>query len=97
MAIFLKYQISKLEGKNDGEEKKTQGKGNSCALALLQSPAKLLLNSQFMSSTANEKNLRTRKDKQMRNPKKEEVGQGGREGKDARPSLKLSLNFNIFL
>lgn len=60
--------MSQLKGKNDGVERKTQEKGNSCALALLQSSTKLLLNSEFMLSTANETNLRTRKGKQKRTP-----------------------------
>lgn len=90
--------MSKLEGKNDGEEKKAPGKGNSYALALLQSPAKLLLNSQFMS-TANKKNLRIRKEKQMRNPRKGGVGQEGREGKDEaffEPQFELQHLFTVF-
>lgn len=36
--------MTKLKGKNDGEEKKAQEKGNSCALVLLQSSVKPLLN-----------------------------------------------------
>ena len=37
--------MSKLKGKNDGEEKKkAQVKGNSCALVLNQSSTKPLLN-----------------------------------------------------
>lgn len=68
-ANFLKkYQMSQLKGKNDGVERKAQEEGNSCALALLPSSTKLLPNSEFMLSTANETALRTRKGKQTRNP-----------------------------